>query len=226
MVTEPTLYDLLGLSHDASAAQIRDAYRERARVAHPDRQGSAQVGDAGSAHGRSMAELNEAYRVLRDPGRRAVYDATLRNVGSAAPSSTRTAWSRSSDGTSAEWFETVASSPAPTQRGAIHPSQLGPARVPWRMLLFCAVLGCVGVIVLSQFTKPGEPPGPDGILHVGECVALEPNTDAREVACRNDATDPDLVVRAFIPFGETCPGLTEPHRDRQGMGVACIDLVE
>ena len=172
-----------------------------------------------------MADLNEAYRVLRDPGRRAIYDATLRDVGSAAPSSTRTAWSHSTDGSTTEWFETMV--PRPTgQRGAIHPSQIGPARVPWRMLLLCAALGCVGVIVLSQFTEPGAPPGPDGILHVGECVALLPNTDAREVVCRHDDADPDLVVRAFIPFGATCPGLTEPHRDRQGMGVACIDLLE
>ena len=224
-MTEPNLYDVLGVARDASGAEIREAYRERARVAHPDRQSAGRIGADGSGGGRSMADLNEAYRVLRDPGRRAQYDATLRNVGSAAPTSTRTAWSRSSDGSATEWFETTA--PPPTgQRGAIHPSQIGPARIPWRMLLLCAALGCVGVIALSQFTQPGEPPGPDGILHVGECVVLLSNTDAREVVCRNDDTDPDLVVRAFIPFGATCPGLTEPHRDRQGMGVACIDLVE
>ena len=34
-----------------------------------------------------MAAINEAYRVLGDPGRRAVYDATLRGTGSAAGSS-------------------------------------------------------------------------------------------------------------------------------------------
>jgi molecular chaperone DnaJ len=224
-VTDPDLYDVLGVSRDASGAQIRDAYRERARLAHPDRHSGGRTEPSGPNGDRSMADLNEAYRVLRDPGRRALYDATQRDVGSAAPSSTRTAWSRATDGSTTEWFETV--SPRPTgQRGAIHPSQIGPARVPWRMLLFCAALGCVGVVALSQFTEPGEPAGPDGILHVGECVVLEPNTDAREVVCRNSGADPDLVVRAFIPFGATCPGLTEPHRDRQGMGIACIDLME
>lgn len=223
-MTDQNLYDVLGVPRDASGMQIRDAYREQARVAHPDRQGEGRTGTSGPGGERSMADLNEAYRVLRDPGRRALYDATLRDVDSAPPSSVRTAWSHSTDGSTTEWFETA---PRPTgQRGAIHPSQIGPARVPWRMLLFCAALGCVGVIALSQFTEPGEPAGPDGILHVGECVVLEPNTDAREVVCRRDDADPDLVVRAFIPFGATCPGLTEPHRDRQGMGVACIDLVE
>ncbi len=223
-MTNPNLYDVLGVPQDASGAQIREAYRDQARRAHPDRQSAGGIATDDAGDGRSMADLNEADRVLRDPGRRALYDATWRNVGSAAPSSTRTAWSRSTDGSSTEWFETTV--PRPTgERGAIHPSQIGPARIPWRMLLFCAALGSVGVIVLSQFTKPGPPPGPDGILHVGECVALLPNTDAREVVCRNGGADPDLVVRAFIPFGATCPGLTEPHRDRQGMGVACIDLV-
>ncbi len=224
-MTAPSFYDVLGVAPDASPAEIREAYRTRARAVHPDRQVSSAASEA-------MAALNEAYRVLRDPGRRAVYDSTIRGTGSAAGASppTRTAWIRSSDGTSTEWFETSSGSGSArsgvAEPGAIHPSHVGPARIPWRMLLVCAVIGCVGVVALSQFTEPGTPRGPDGILHVGECVAIEPNTDAREVACRDDPDDPDLVVRAFIPFGETCPGLTEPHRDRQGMGVACIDLRE
>ncbi len=131
---------------------------------------------------------------------------------------------------------------------AMHPSHFGPARVPWRMLLFCGTLAIVAVVVLAQFTDPGEPRGPDGILRVGDCVTFDANNDAREVACiptdavaspasdpatslatnlaTNPATNPatNLVVEAFVPFGATCPGLTEPHRDHQGMGVACIDI--
>ena len=115
-------------------------------------------------------------------------------------------------------------------RGSVdarHPSHTGPARVPWRMLLFCATLGVVGVLVLAQFNKPAEPSAPDGILRIGDCVAIEPNGDAREVRCIGNTAEPsslDLVVKAFVPFGATCPGLTVPHRDRQGMGVACIPI--
>ena len=62
-------YDTLGVRPDASAREIRDAYRRLARIHHPDH-GDADAG--------SMAALNEAYRVLGEPSRRAVYDAALR----------------------------------------------------------------------------------------------------------------------------------------------------
>ena len=63
--------------------------------------------------------------------------------------------------------------------------------------------------------------GPDGILGVDSCVAIETNGFAREVLCTRDA-EVDLVVAALVPFDATCPGGTEPHQDRQGMGIACI----
>jgi molecular chaperone DnaJ len=79
----------------------------------------------------------------------------------------------------------------------------------------------IGVVVLAQFTEPGEPAGPDGIMSVGSCVTIEPNGDAREVLCVGDP-EVDLVVEAFVPFDATCPGRTVAHRDRQGMGVVCV----
>jgi len=101
------------------------------------------------------------------------------------------------------------------------PSHLGPARIPWRSVLFVAMLAIVGIVVLAQFTDPGEPRGPDGIIRIGSCVTIEPNSDAREVLCTADPAV-DLVVEAFVPFAESCPGGTVAHRDRQGMGVACV----
>jgi molecular chaperone DnaJ len=171
----------------------------------------------------SMAGINEAYRVLSDAGRRAVYDATLRGTGSAVPPSGRTPHSPSDAG-AGEWAGADAFAAAAAAR---HPNHLGPARVPWRMLLFCGTLAVIAVLALAQFNKPGEPAAPDGILRIGDCVAYESNGDAREVRCIGNSEEPspdDLVVVAFVPFGATCPGLTEPHRDRQGMGVACIPI--
>ena len=103
----------------------------------------------------------------------------------------------------------------------MHPSHLGPARIPWRSLLVVGIIGVIGVVVLAQFTDPGEPSGPDGILGVDSCVVIESNDFAREVPCTRDATV-DLVVTALVPFDATCPGGTEPHQDRQGMGIACV----
>lgn len=95
--------------------------------------------------------------------------------------------------------------------------------MPWRSLLLAGVVGVFGIVVLAQFSDGVDEAGPDGILRNGDCVSIDPNGDAREVECTGVS---DLVVRAFIPFDGTCPGGTEPHRDRQGMGVACIELPE
>ena len=104
------------------------------------------------------------------------------------------------------------------------PSHLGPARFPWRSVSFFAVLAIIGIVVLAQFTEPGEPRGPDGIMRVGSCVTIEPNGDAREVLCTDDP-GVDLVVEAFVPFDGVVPRRRPlPHRDRQGMGVACVGV--
>jgi DnaJ domain len=65
------LYQLLGVSRDASREQIVQAWRRRARDEHPD----ARPADAG-APGRFRA-LAGAWRVLGDPARRDAYDRAL-----------------------------------------------------------------------------------------------------------------------------------------------------
>jgi hypothetical protein len=64
----PTFYDLLQVSHAATADDIRAAYRRLAREHHPDR---------GGADGDRMARINQAYEVLSDAERRAHYDQAL-----------------------------------------------------------------------------------------------------------------------------------------------------
>jgi hypothetical protein len=66
----PTLYDVLRVSPVAKPETVEAAYRRLARTYHPD--GSPAAGSAGK-----MAELNAAYQVLRDPTRRAAYDASI-----------------------------------------------------------------------------------------------------------------------------------------------------
>jgi molecular chaperone DnaJ len=60
-------YALLGVSRDASEADVKKAYRKLAMEYHPDRNSSAE------AEAR-FKEITEAYEVLRDPQKRAVYD--------------------------------------------------------------------------------------------------------------------------------------------------------
>jgi len=65
------LYQLLGVSREASREEIALAWRRRARDEHPD----ARPGDA-AAPGRFRAVAG-AWRVLGDPARRAAYDRGL-----------------------------------------------------------------------------------------------------------------------------------------------------
>ena len=63
-----TLYDSLGVTKDASAEEIKKAYRKLARKHHPD----ANPGDAAAEA--TFKEVQTAYDVLSDPEKRKQYD--------------------------------------------------------------------------------------------------------------------------------------------------------
>mmetsp|Transcript_3015 Transcript_3015/g.5276 ORF Transcript_3015/g.5276 Transcript_3015/m.5276 type:complete len:301 (-) Transcript_3015:72-974(-) len=64
MPVDRRLYDLLGISPNASQEEVRRAYRRLALKHHPDRGGDA----------RSFQDLSAAYEILGDEERRALYD--------------------------------------------------------------------------------------------------------------------------------------------------------
>ena len=62
-------YDVLGVSPDAGADEIKRAYRQLARRYHPD--------ISGDDRGAMFLEVSRAYEVLRDPARRRSYNSSL-----------------------------------------------------------------------------------------------------------------------------------------------------
>ena len=67
-MSDRSYYDVLGVSKDADAAQLKSAYRKAARTYHPD----ANPGDPTAES--KFKEVGEAYSVLSDPEKRAAYD--------------------------------------------------------------------------------------------------------------------------------------------------------
>lgn len=61
-------YDILGVSRDVSAEELKRAYRKKAMELHPDRHGGDKEKE------KLFKEVNEAYATLSDPQKRAHYD--------------------------------------------------------------------------------------------------------------------------------------------------------
>ncbi len=70
-------YATLGVAPSATSAEIRHAYREKARRLHPDVNESPDAAEA-------FAALAKAHDVLADPGRRRAYDLSRRDGARAA----------------------------------------------------------------------------------------------------------------------------------------------
>lgn len=71
---EITYYEELGVGAEASADEIREAFRSLARLLHPDQQTDPQLKEMAEGQ---MRKLNRIYAVLSDPARRSSYDESL-----------------------------------------------------------------------------------------------------------------------------------------------------
>lgn len=83
MSLQRNYYEVLGLPPGATSDQIKKKYRELARKFHPDVIQDKTLGQ------RVFSQINQAYRILGDPDRRAQYNTTLSGAppgNTAAPS--------------------------------------------------------------------------------------------------------------------------------------------
>ena len=67
-MTEQILYDILGVPPNATAKEIKTAYRKLAIEHHPDKGGDEE----------EFKRISEAYSILSDPEKRELYDSTGR----------------------------------------------------------------------------------------------------------------------------------------------------
>ncbi len=166
-------YEVLGVSPLASPDAIRRAYRQRAREVHPDRSSTSGPGqDDVDGTGRAMQELNEAWRVLRDPARRAVYDQSL-----VAPV---TLPRRSGPAPSLD--DDLDDDARPYRHRLAEPGDLGMSIVrglPW--LAVIVVLGAI--FVFTAFAGGDGDDTPSGSDLVGSCVVLERGGGVVKVPC-------------------------------------------
>ena len=76
-MAERDYYDVLGVKRDATAAQVKSAYRRLVRKHHPDVDGSPEATE-------KFKEATAAYEVLSDAEKRKVYD-QFGHAGAAGP---------------------------------------------------------------------------------------------------------------------------------------------
>jgi hypothetical protein len=180
----------------ATQEEIRQAYRAAARRHHPDA--------AGPGSAQAMAALNEAYYVLSDPGRRALYDASLHRR-TPAPSVPIVAES-GHDLDDPEGFVPIR-----------HPVARFGIPLPW-----IVVLGALALIFVftAYAVRPKASTGKvDGTIEVGSCVAVAGVGTVREASC--DGAHEGRVVD-MPQSGSYCADGTEAFVESGTNRLVCV----
>jgi DnaJ domain len=199
-VIAATHYQRLGVAPTATTDEIRSAYRGLARRLHPDR--------AGASSSAQMAAVNQAWFVLSDPGRRAIYDASLRTRPSSVPA---TPWPRQGPGDLDDDAGFVPMRHAGARFGI---------PLPW--LLVVGALAVIFVFTAYAVRPKGGGGGggqPDGVLEVGSCVTVAAVGAVVETGC--DTPHEGRVV-AIPSNGLYCADGAEAYADGDTRRVVCV----
>ncbi|KAM6579175.1 hypothetical protein CsatA_002949 [Cannabis sativa] len=84
-----SFYDVLRVKHNASQTEIKMAYRNLAKLYHPD---VAEDEDDSISDGLDFIEIHNAYATLSDPSARAMYDLSLGNHFQRSPLSSSSSY--------------------------------------------------------------------------------------------------------------------------------------
>jgi molecular chaperone DnaJ len=184
MSSKRDYYEALGVSRDASADDLRRAYRREALKHHPDR----NPGD-GAAEAR-FKEVNEAYQVLSDDGKRRIYDqfghAGLDGSAGAGGDGISDVFSHMQD-----LFAEMFSGGSPF--GGSRQRRGGDLRVQARLTLREAAFGC------KREVSVRAPAACDDCAGTGARAGTKPEACA---ACRGSGQVSN--ARGFVMFTSTC----------------------
>jgi molecular chaperone DnaJ len=178
------------------------------RKLHPDANG---LGTANFSL--ALAAVSEAWSVLGNPTSRRLYDESL-----TAKSRYRQAPNQKKQNT-VEFADELADEFVDQPEFEI-PLVVVRAKIPWRFMLSLVAVGALLIMFLQSTASPSIPQGPDSLIQSGSCVAFDSTQAVYEVSC--DGPN-DGVVRQLIGFDKTCSSDTFGYRDRQGMGIACLE---
>jgi hypothetical protein len=210
-----THYDTMRVAANATDEALHVAYRRLARELHPDSPGGNE---------QKMARLNEAWRVLGDPARRAMYDASLRGDASSGSVGSRSTGSR---GHGAPFAHEA------NDRDDIHDdrpifstaSARGPRRWPAMALMLVAAMAAIFVFTAYAATVGTDtvpPPTSPRLLGTEMCVALRAGK-----AVESPCDQPHYgVVKSVIDRDGRCPASTEGHFSNDGEHIVCVSTAE
>jgi hypothetical protein len=181
---------------DVTTDEVRRAYLRLAMDHHPDRLLDASDEDRQRAATR-MAEVNDAWEVLGDEGRRLAYDRSLLAAGATSSAE--------------DPFAHLLRRQRPiddVEPGVDHDATQPPALV--RALPLVVVLGVLLAIVVFTAYAGGpasEPSGQEAVrtaeeIPVGTCVTLPPDGTTVVVEC---GTRSDGTVATIVDWPEPCP---------------------
>jgi hypothetical protein len=201
-------YEVLGVPRSASGDAVRQAYLERARRLHPDRYIDAGPSRRSEAE-RSMQEVNEAWRVLGDPGRRRRYDAELNPVASV-----RARWAMDDDR-----FATRLDGTMPEEVEQLEPAVRVIRGLPWIIL----IVVLLGIFVFTAYAVTGNPATtqPGGGTGVGGCVTVADGPTVQSAAC---GTPGARAVVAQVGITDPCPDGSERLQPATGSIAYCLEV--
>ena len=195
-------YDVLGVSSQARTDELRRAYLDRAREAHPDRHIDASSAQRSDAE-RRMQEVNEAWRVLGNPRRRRRYDLER---------TPETMFVSRSDGTM----------PPEYLREELELDEIDATTrlirgLPWVILVFVLL----AIFVFTAYAGTGGDTGTDPASNPATCVAVSAGPAVRPAPCGSNGA---RTVVVEVDPGQPFPAGSERLQPATGTLVYCLEV--